>query len=104
PYPTISLPHCGAPPGCAANEDDNGRLLKGDPLLDYSAWVSGPGWFGAVEIDPVGPWVTNRLAAPVPVGGVLTTVRLPSAPLNWTVMPYAEAGYRFGQGAGSFLA
>lgn len=103
PYPTISLPNCGVPPACACNEDSNGSLLKGDPLLDWSPWASGGGWFGAVEIDPIGPAVKNRLNAPVTVGGATTTVQLPSADLNWTVMPNIELGYRLEQGAGALL-
>jgi hypothetical protein len=103
PYPTLSLPRRCAPPACAANEDTNGDLLKGDPLLDWSPWASGPGWFGALEVDAVGPSVKNRLNAPVTIGGAVTTVLLPSADLNWTAIPHVELGYRLEQGAGELL-
>ncbi len=103
PYPTISLPNSGAPPACASHEDTNGDLLKGDSLLDWSPWGFGCGWFGALEIDPVGPSIKNRLNAPVMVGGATTILQLPSADLHWTVMPNVEMGYRLGQGAGALL-
>ena len=99
----MSLPHCGAPPACAAHEDDNGLLLKGDPLLDWSPWASGLGWFAALEVDAVGPAVKNRLTAPVTAGGGVTNVQLPGASLNWTAMPHVELGYRLGQASGEFL-
>src|SRR5207248_1661444 len=84
-------------------EDNNGNLLKGDPLLDCSPWAAGGGWFGALEVDAVGPAVKNRLNAPLVIGGVTTTVQLPSADLGWTAMPRVELGYRLGQAAGEFL-
>jgi hypothetical protein len=99
----LSLPHCGAPPACAANEDDNDRLLHGDPLLDWSPWASGAGCFGAAEVDIVGPAVKHRLNSLVNLGGVPTIVSLPSAELNWTAIPRVELGYRLGQATGEFM-
>jgi hypothetical protein len=101
PYPTIGLPIGSAPPACAPNEDSNGSILKGDRLLDSSPWGCGLGWFGSIEVDPVGPTVKNRLNATVAVGGAAQTVQLPSSDLNWTVMPRVELGYVLGQGAGA---
>jgi hypothetical protein len=105
PYPTLSLPRGCAPSGCTANEDNNGQLLHGDPLLDSNNWVTGTGWFGAVEVDPVGPAVKNRLNSIVPVGPAAfpATVQLPGASLNWTAMPHVELGYRLGQAAGDLV-
>ncbi len=101
PLPDDQLAASRCAPACAPHEDNNGRLLKGDPLLDGSAWGEGLGWFGSLEADAVGPSVKNRLNAPVVVGGILTTVQLPSAGLNWTAMPNVEIGYWLGQGAGA---
>jgi hypothetical protein len=97
PYPIISLPRSAAPPAYIDHEDNNGTLLKGDPLLDWT----GCGWFAALEADVVGPAVKNRLTAPVTVAGVTTLVQLPSADLRWTGMPHLELGYQLGQGAGA---
>ena len=50
-------PYCfGQGPGphaCAPNEDCNGCLLKGDPLLDPPNYPP-PGWFAAVRCWPSG--------------------------------------------------
>lgn len=100
PYPTVSLPTCSAPPACADHEDNNGRLLVGDALLDVP---HGPGWFVAAEVSGVGPSVMNRLLAPVTLGGVTTLVHLPTADLSWTAQPRVDMGYRLGQAWGSVL-
>ncbi len=63
------------------------------------------GWFGDVEIDVVGPHVKNRLIADVEFpGGIIDTVHLPMASLNWTGSPRFEAGYRFANNGGQFSA
>jgi hypothetical protein len=98
----IYQPSAG-PPACAPYEDNNGPLLKGSPLLDEPAWAP-PGWFGAVDLDIVGPHVKNRVKGDVPVGGGTTTVQLPGPPLDWTVSPRFDLGYRLSQSTGEILA
>lgn len=99
-HPTVSLPGCAAPPACAAHEDDNGRLLVGDPLLDGNQSL---GWFGVAEVSAMGSSVATRLRAPVALGGVTTLLELPSADLQWTAMPRVELGYRWGQASGALI-
>lgn len=92
------------PSACAPFEDRNGPLLKGDLWLDRPD-LPPPGWFGAAEVDILGPSLRNRLVNEVNVGGIFTdTVHLPSAPLNWVAAPRFELGYRFSQGAGALMA
>jgi major outer membrane protein len=91
-----------APPACAPYEDRNGPLLQGDPLLEGPCWAP-PGWFAAVEVDPVVPRVGNQLTAPVTTAAGTTQVQLPNADLRWTVSPLFEVGYRFSQGYGELL-
>jgi hypothetical protein len=90
------------PPERPYLDDHNGDLLKGDPLLDGPPGAP-PGWFAALEADPVGPHVKNRLAEPVSGTSRTDLVHLPTADLGWTVMPRVELGYRLAQGAGEFL-
>jgi hypothetical protein len=89
----------GGPPACAPYEDTNGPLLIGDPLLDSPSWAP-PGWFGAVEVDAVGPHIKNRIAQFVGPAGDF--VHLPT-PLDWTASPIFQVGYRFGQGGGELI-
>jgi len=64
-----------------------------------------PGLFASVELGLVGPHVKNRLSASVPFDGFLPdTVQVPNAPLDWTVSPRFELGYRLPQDFGEFLA
>jgi hypothetical protein len=94
-------PH--ASPACAPYEDDNGPLLKGHPLLDAPSFAP-PGWFGAVEVDVVGPHIKNRLISTFPVlPGGADHVHLPTASLDWTGAPRFDLGYRLAQGAGELL-
>ncbi len=102
PYAILGLPSTCAPEACAPHEDNNGNLLKGDPLLDGSCWASGLGWFGALEVDAVGPGVKQTLNAPLNIGRG-TTLSMPTAGLDWTAMPRVDLGYRLGQGAGEFV-
>jgi hypothetical protein len=97
--PSVSF----APPACAPYEDRNGPLLRGDPLLEAPAWAP-PGWFAAVEVDPVSPHVGNNLTAPVTTAAGTNQVNLPNAELRWTVSPRFEVGYRLPEGYGEFLA
>jgi hypothetical protein len=83
-------------------DDHNGDLLKGDPLLDGPPYAP-PGWFAAVEVDPIGPHVKNHLAEPVTTAAGTDVVHLPTTDLGWTVLPRFDVGYRLAQGAGEFL-
>jgi len=71
-------------------------------------WGNGPngppfGWFASVEVDVVGPHVSNRLIEDVPfANGLFDTVHLPMASLDWTGSPRFEAGYRFANNGGKF--
>jgi hypothetical protein len=63
------------------------------------------GWFASVEIDVVGPHVKNRLFEDVQFSnGLIDTVHVPMASLDWTASPRFEAGYRFANNAGQFSA
>jgi hypothetical protein len=63
------------------------------------------GWFAGIQIDVVGPHVKNRLVEDVPFSnGLVDTVHLPSASLDWTASPRFELGYRFAGNAGQFSA
>jgi hypothetical protein len=104
PGPPVGLvPPPPPPPPCAPFEDYNGRLLVGDPLLDRLDSPP-PGWFAAMELDFVKPHIRNNLANQVTINGFRPDlVQLPSAPLEWTVAPRFEIGYRFAQGFGEVL-
>jgi hypothetical protein len=102
--PAAGPPPWAVPPqGPVPNEDGNGTLLRGDPLLDRPPYAP-PGWFAAVDVNPVWAHIKNKLAAPVTVGPLTDEVRLPTAALDVTVSPRFEFGYRMAQGAGALLA
>jgi hypothetical protein len=82
-------------------EDRNDSILVGNPLLDGSR--NNLGWFATVEINAETAHVHNELTASVTAGAATNTVSLPSSPLNWTVSPRFEFGYRFGEGSGELL-
>jgi hypothetical protein len=84
---------------CNPHEDNNGPLLKGDPLLDDPPWAP-PGWFASLETTFVATHIENRLAATVSNGDF---IHLPTAEQAWTVSPRFEIGYRFAEGAGELL-
>src|SRR5262249_4349000 len=68
------------------------------PLGHWPARLKSPpvGWFASVEIDVVGPHVKNRLIDDVSfANGLIDTIHLPMASLDWTASPRFEAGYRF---------
>jgi hypothetical protein len=62
-----------------------------------------PGWFSNLELNLLGPHISNRLASPVVVDGFVDIVALPSASLDWVGSPRIEVGYRMAQGLGEFL-
>jgi hypothetical protein len=76
--------------------------MKGDPLLDRPL-APPPGWFGNIEIDLLGPHLSNQLSAPVTVAGITDQVQLPTAPLDWVGSPRIEIGYRMAGGLGEFI-
>jgi hypothetical protein len=89
------------PTSCSSNDDRNGSLLIGDPLLDRPGT---PGWVADVELGIVSPHVMNRLFETVTrTSGASSVVQLPSAQIDTTVMPRFEFGYQFGQAAGQLL-
>jgi hypothetical protein len=88
-------------PPCAENQDSNGSLLIGDPLLDGGA---APGWVAGIEVGIVGPHVENRLVDSVTrASGATDTVHLPTAELGIQGMPKVELGYRWGQATGELI-
>jgi hypothetical protein len=92
-----------APPACAPYEDNNGRLLWGDPLLDQPGFPV-PGWVASVEVGAVLPFFgAGPFSFPVTVGGTSVNIAPPIAGLNWTAAPKFDLGYRLGAGFGEFL-
>jgi hypothetical protein len=78
------------------------------PLVTQGYWRDRPnlppwGWFATVEVDVVGPHVKNRLFEDVQFSnGLIDTVHVPMASLDWTASPRFEVGYRFANNAGQF--
>ncbi len=74
---------------------------QNDPLLDrpYSAQ---PGWYANVEPNVVGVHLRNQLGAPVQntITGNADFIKFPGNPINTTVSPRFEIGYRFPGGWG----
>jgi hypothetical protein len=76
-------PPPGPPPGQIPAWDPYGRTSTADTL------------FFGVELDFVGTAVKNRLKADVTrTDGVVDTLTVPAANLDWTVSPRFEVGYR----------
>jgi Legionella pneumophila major outer membrane protein precursor len=75
-----------------------------DPLLD-PPWLQ-PGWFAEVDATLGVPRVLNKLTNSVGLTPATSMpaipIALPSAPLDFTVMPRVEAGYRLPSGFGEF--
>jgi hypothetical protein len=66
---------------------------------------SNEGLFFGVDLDFLKPHVKNRLSGTVTFpGGSTATVRTTEAPLDWTVAPAFELGYRFGEDFGELSA
>jgi hypothetical protein len=106
--PTLSA---GPPTPTFAPDHLPGPYFEVDPLLDRPP-LPQPGWFADADLGVVIPHVKNHLTGPVQLGVVgppaaITTatpdtVALPSAALDWTVIPRVEAGYRLPSGFGAF--
>jgi len=90
------------PPPGGYFQDRNGLLLRGDPLLERPL-APPPGWFANLEIDLIGPHISNQLSASVTVGGIADQVQLPSARLDWVGAPNIQIGYRLAEGLGAFV-
>jgi hypothetical protein len=78
------------------------RYFETHPLLDPPQ-LPPPGWIAGVELDTVVPHLMNHLLNTVQIGArAPDVVTLPSAPLDWTVAPRVEVGYRLPAGFGEF--
>ena len=73
-----------------------------DPILDPPQFGR-PGWFVEAEIDPSMAHVKNHLMNTVQVGANTNTVQTAGTPLDWTVSPRFDLGYRLPSGFGEFV-
>jgi len=79
-----------------------GPLFQEDPMLDPPE-LPPVGWFSTLDLGIIGPHIKNRLAETVQIDGLPpNAVHLPTAPLEWTVAPRIEIGYRLPSGFGAF--
>jgi hypothetical protein len=97
-----------APPPLPPGPDPEKPYFQPDPLLDPETLPTW-GWFANVEAGLLLPHVTNQVAFVVTPGrsqeGVNSTgnlVSVPAVPLDWTVSPRFETGYRLPAGFGEF--
>jgi hypothetical protein len=71
-----------------------------DPLLDPPQ-LGLPGWFFGVDLYVLKPHLVNQESLPITFpDGTGTTVGVNSVPMNWTVSPRIELGYRLPSGFG----
>ena len=77
-----------------------GPYFERDPLLDPPE-LPQPGWFADVDILVAKAHVKNKLTNASIPGGAPDIVRLPSAPLDWTVAPRFEIGRTLPSGFGA---
>jgi hypothetical protein len=78
-------------------------LQVSDPLLVNPGHLDSD-WFSSVEITAMGVHLRNRIGNTVMLSdGTTTVVHADSAPLNWTVEPLVEVGYRLPHGFGELL-
>jgi hypothetical protein len=82
------------PPGWVSGGDPVGIPGEKGEILDPRFYPP-PGWFASVETGIVKPHLLNQVNGQVPIGGGLDTVKLPTAPLDWTATPRVGVGYRF---------
>ncbi len=77
-----------------------------DPRLDPPVFGFQPGWFVEADATLGVPRVLNKLTNAVGLTPATSSptipIALPSAPLDFTVMPELEAGYRLPEGFGEF--
>jgi hypothetical protein len=77
-----------------------GPYFEEDPLLDPPE-LPPVGWFAGLDLGIIKPHIKNRLTDTVRIDGLApNTARLPTAPLDWTVVPRVEVGYRLPSGFG----
>jgi hypothetical protein len=80
-----------------------GRYFELDPLVDPPSFPQ-TGFVADVEIQAVGAHVFQSLSNGVPVGGNPPgSLRVPITPLDWTVSPRVEFGWRLPEGFGAFM-
>ncbi len=78
------------------------HYFEEDPLLDVPQLPSW-GWFAGAEASLVGAHTSKTmLQNSVPFAGRMDTIALQGAPLDWTVSPRVEIGYRLPSGFGEF--
>jgi hypothetical protein len=77
-----------------------GPYFEQDPLLDPPQ-LPPPGWFADVDVLVAKAHVKNKLTNASIAGGAAGVVRLPSAPLDWTVAPRFEVGRTLPSGFGA---
>jgi hypothetical protein len=97
-----------APPLGPPPPDLERPYFQWDPILDPPQWGR-PGWFGGVQFDLIHPHIQRRLVHGATDNTVTTkpnmqqvNVAIGAAPLNWTVAPRFEVGYRLPSGFGQF--
>ena len=79
-----------------------GPYFEVDPLLDPPE-LPPVGWFAGLDLGIIGPHIKNRLSDTAQIDGLPPSiVHLPTAPLDWTVAPRVELGYRLASGFGGF--
>ncbi len=90
-----------APANVYESVDLTKPYFERDPLLDPPE-LPPPGWFADVDVLVAKAHVKNQLTNASIAGGALGVVRLPSAPLDWTVAPRFEIGRALPSGFGAF--
>lgn len=105
PPPGLTSP---PPPPVGLTSPPPPPLVYHDPLPSHDALLDAPcdtpGWFVGAEVSFLKPHVNSSLSGTVSFGNLgVDTVRLPGAPLDWTVAPRIELGYRFADGWGAVL-
>jgi hypothetical protein len=87
------------PPGPPAPDLER-PYFEPDPLLDPPQ-LGVPGWFIDVDAAVVKPHLVNEESQPVTfANGGTFTVGVNAVPMNWTVSPTVEVGYRLPSGFG----
>jgi hypothetical protein len=89
------------PPGWISGSDPVGIPGEKGEILDPRFYPP-PGWFTSAGVGIVKPHLLNQVNGQVPINGGLDTVKLPTAPLDWTATPRVGVGYRFAN-AGELL-
>lgn len=90
-----------APPPSPPAPPPDRPYFQTDRLLD-PPYLAPPGWFFDLDVGVTKGHVKNQLSTTVqnPATGNADLVGLPAAPLDWTISPRLEAGYRLPSGFG----